>query len=209
MYRLLGILGMLCVAGLLLATGCQTPPADSKPAVCSKESEEAPQGKAAPKKHVAEKEEAEEEDEEAEAAEEAEEAEAGEGGEAGAIMQKYFELVTAGGDPKKVKELGEEFLEEANGNAMLLNDFAWELLTNKGIKQRDLKLAMRTAKAAYDACDGKEAAIVDTYARALHDTGKLDQAIKYQKKALELCKDSGMREEIEATLERYQKEAKK
>src|SRR5205085_4387232 len=58
------------------------------------------------------------------------------------------------------------------------------------VKDRDAKLGLKFAKAAYDACDGKDPAIVDTYARALYDTGKKDEAIKLEKKAIELLKNA-------------------
>ncbi len=127
----------------------------------------------------------------------------------GDLSKKYFDLVRETGHSKEAKDVGNEFFKAAGKNASVLNGFAWTILDSQDVKDRDLDLAMRVAKAAYDACEGKEAAIVDTYARALHDTGKLDEAIKYQKTAVELCKDEpeNMQQEIKDTLDRYQKEA--
>jgi len=123
-------------------------------------------------------------------------------------VQKYFELATAGKDEAGAKKLGESILTGAAKDANVLNEFAWKLLTEDGIAKRDMDLAMKAAKAAYDACEGKEAAIVDTYARAFFDTGKTDEAIKLQKKALELCNDDNLKSELEETLKRYEKKAK-
>ena len=120
-------------------------------------------------------------------------------------IQKYFELATDGKDEPAAKKLGDEIMTGAAKDANVLNEFAWKILTEEGIKKRDLELAMRAAKAAYDACEGKEAAIVDTYARAFFDTGKVDEAIKFQKKAVELCQDDNLRPELEETLKRYEK----
>ena len=120
-------------------------------------------------------------------------------------IQKYFELAKGGKDDAAAKKLGGEILTGAAKDANVLNEFAWKILTEEGIAKRDLKLALRVAKAAYDACEGKEAAIVDTYARALFDTGKVDDAIKFQKKAVELCQDDNLRPELEETLKRYEK----
>jgi tetratricopeptide (TPR) repeat protein len=119
-------------------------------------------------------------------------------------IQKYFELAKAGKD-EAAKKLGKEILAGAAKEANVLNDFAWKILTEEGIAKRDLDLAMRAAKDAYDACEGKEAAIVDTYARALFDTGKVADAIKFQKKAVELCQDDNLRPELAETLKRYEK----
>jgi hypothetical protein len=94
-------------------------------------------------------------------------------------------------------------------NPTMLNQIAWTLLTDEAIKQRDLALAARFAKAAYDACEGKEASIVDTYARALFDNGKVSEAIEYQKKAIDLADDKEMKDSLTATLKTYQEKAGK
>jgi len=122
-------------------------------------------------------------------------------------IDRYFELAMDGKDEAAAKKLGDEIMTGAATEANVLNDFAWKILTEEGIKKRDLELAMRAAKAAYDVCEGKEAAIVDTYARALFDTGKVAEAIKFQKKAVELCQDENLKGELEETLKRYEKKA--
>jgi len=66
---------------------------------------------------------------------------------------------------------------------------------------------MRVAKTSFDLCEGKEAHIVDTYARALFDTGKTAEALKFQKQAVALCQDDNLRPELEETLKRYEKTA--
>ncbi len=122
-------------------------------------------------------------------------------------IQKYFELATAGKDEAETKKVGDSVLAAAKDDANVLNDFAWKILTDEGIAKRDLDLAMRTAKAAFDKSEGKEAHIVDTYARALFDTGKIADAITWQKKAIELCQDDNLKNELEETLKRYEKKA--
>jgi thiol-disulfide isomerase/thioredoxin len=121
-------------------------------------------------------------------------------------MTEYFELASSGEDAAKAAELGNRIVSENVKNAQLLNFFAWTLLTSDEIEdaKRDLKLGMRAAQAAYDACDGKDPAIVDTYARALFETGKVAEAIKYQKQAIELCTIDEMRADLEKTLKEYQ-----
>jgi thiol-disulfide isomerase/thioredoxin len=126
---------------------------------------------------------------------------------ASTLMQEFFALVTSGRDAAKADELGAQIVSDAAGDAILLNDFAWALLTDQRVKHRNLDLALRAAKAAYDACQGKESGVVDTYARALFDTGKVAEAIKYQKKAVELCQEPKQREELERTLKGYQEKA--
>jgi hypothetical protein len=122
-------------------------------------------------------------------------------------IQKYIDMAKEGKDDDGLKKLGESILKDADKEADQLNEFAWKILTEDGIKKRDLALAMRVAKAAYDASEGKNAAIVDTYARAFFDSGDKAEGIKLQKKALELAEDDNLKTELKTTLERYEKEA--
>jgi thiol-disulfide isomerase/thioredoxin len=127
-------------------------------------------------------------------------------------LTEYFELARADEKPANLEKAGEETLAAVGKDAMALNQLAWTILDDPEVKHRDLKFALKVAKLAYDACEGKEAAIVDTYARALWDTGDKKEAIEYQKKAVKLAKDSKapdeLTEDLEQTLKRYQKEAK-
>lgn len=117
----------------------------------------------------------------------------------------YFELARAGNDGARAK--GEEFLALVGKDKELLNAFAWTLLTMEGIPKRDLELGLRVAKAANDASEGKDPAILDTYARALFDNGKIKEALEYQKKAVELCKDPEMAKGLKEALATYEKAA--
>ncbi|MBN2446947.1 MAG: redoxin family protein [Phycisphaerae bacterium] len=117
--------------------------------------------------------------------------------------KEYIDLSQGDGAPEKIKAVAEEFLDLATGDASTLNHVAWFLLTSERVEKRDLEFAMRVAQAAYDACDGKNASVVDTYARALFDTGEVDEAIKYQKKAVELADNDELRKELQKTLDRY------
>jgi thiol-disulfide isomerase/thioredoxin len=119
----------------------------------------------------------------------------------------YYRAATSDSDQDKLEPLAKELQATQTKNAMMLNDVAWSLLTDEKIKNRDLNLAAALAKAAYDACDGKESSIVDTYARALADTGKLSEAVRYQKAAVELCKDDEQKNTLKKTLEEYEKKA--
>lgn len=120
-------------------------------------------------------------------------------------LPAYFNLAKSGSE-KEARELGEKILAGGMQDAMLMNQLAWEILTMPDLKKRDLDLAMRSAQAAYDACQGKDPSILDTYARALRDTGDLDKAIEYQKKAVALATNSQLRESIAATLKEYEEE---
>ena len=120
------------------------------------------------------------------------------------VFQSYMKAASGDADEAKVAELGKKLGAVESKNPDLLNEIAWVLLTDKSIKKRDLPLALKLAKSAADASAGKDAAILDTYARALFDNGKVDDAIATQKKALELSKNPNAKEEMEAALKNYQ-----
>lgn len=87
------------------------------------------------------------------------------------------------GNSAKTAELAAEIESFDIADAELLNRLSWFLLTNQRIKDRDIGFATRLAKKAVELTDSKEASILDTYARALHDSGDLAAAIEAQRKA--------------------------
>jgi thiol-disulfide isomerase/thioredoxin len=125
------------------------------------------------------------------------------------IFQKYAEAVGENGDKAKAAELAKQLGGLNLNDAQMLNDFAWAILTDETIKQRDLPLATKLAKAGVDASKDKNAAILDTYARALFDSGKVVDAIAYQLKAIAVCANDSEKSELEATLKKYQAAADK
>jgi hypothetical protein len=125
------------------------------------------------------------------------------------MRKEYVALVAAKEASPKAKELGERILADGARNPWLMNNFAWEILTDKQIQTRDRELALRAAKAACDLTNEQNSSFMDTYARALFDSNKIDQAIKVQKKAIEICKEEPHRSALEQTLKTYQEEAGK
>jgi len=94
-------------------------------------------------------------------------------------------------------------LSQANkDNAMLQNDLAWRILTDKNIEQRDLDLAETIAGRADEAAKGADPNIIDTLARAKFMKGNKEEAIALQEKALKLT-DSGAKDNFRKTLESY------
>lgn len=88
--------------------------------------------------------------------------------------------------------------------AQLLNGISWELLTSHLADKKNFKEALYLAKAAYDTCEGKDASVVDTYAKALFETGRISEAVEYQARAVELS-EGPMKVELLQTLEEYKK----
>lgn len=126
------------------------------------------------------------------------------------LLPKYFTMVaTSKKSSPESEKMGKQVLEYAGENPQLLNQMAWIILTNPRIMYRDLGLAMAAAKKAYEETDGKDASIVDTYARALYDTGNVAEAIKMQKKAIEVCDEADLKAALEETLASYESKATK
>jgi thiol-disulfide isomerase/thioredoxin len=128
-------------------------------------------------------------------------------------MQEYFRLVASGQDKRRAADLGRRILARGRKDKSLINEFAWIILTKEGIAVRDLELALEAAEAAFKGSKGENADILDTYALALFENGKKTDAVKYQKKAIELAeKDQScppqMLAELKERLERFQKESK-
>ncbi len=127
-----------------------------------------------------------------------------------AAMMKYFQAMAESVDVKANRELGEKTMKLIEGDADRLNEFAWRILADEGLKGRDLELALRAGKAANDLTKGEDFTTLDTYARALFDNGKVKEAIETQKKAVELVSASkDVRKEFEETLKKYQDAEKK
>jgi hypothetical protein len=126
-----------------------------------------------------------------------------------ALFEKYLQAVGTDGDKEKAAALGKQIAALNIKDPKMLNEMAWKILTDEDVKQRDLPLATKLAKAGVDATEGKEAAVLDTYAHALFDSGKIADALEYQKKAVAACEDDNMKSELEDTLKKYQAAADK
>jgi len=120
------------------------------------------------------------------------------------LVPQYFAGASADRPEPRNKELGDQIVTGAARNPAFLNEFAWMILTDQRVKSRDLGLALRAAKLAYDDTAGNDSAIVDTYARAMFDNGRKAEAIKLQKEAIAVCKDERTRLQLQATLKEYE-----
>lgn len=120
------------------------------------------------------------------------------------VLQSYMEAVGENGDSAKATELAKKVEGLEIKSPMLLNEIAWVILTSDAVKHRDFALAVNFSKRAVAASEGKEAGIIDTYARALFDSGKVAEAIVEQQKAIAIATDAATKEELTATLKRYQ-----
>lgn len=122
-----------------------------------------------------------------------------------AALRRYLRSLRSPSKARKAGPLGEKVLEYGAEDMLLLNDLAWAIATEPGLIERDLDLALRAAQSAYEACDGKDFAIVDTYARVLFELGRKEEAVTFQEQAVQLAESDEERAELGETLARYKK----
>jgi hypothetical protein len=120
------------------------------------------------------------------------------------MFANYYYALTGKRDADKLAEFTKELSETKTTNVRALNQWAWVILTDENIKDRNLPLATKLAKAAVDASGGKESAVLDTYAHALFDSGKTAEAIVQQKKAIAVAEDDEAKKELNETLKKYE-----
>ena len=115
---------------------------------------------------------------------------------------KYMEAASKP-DATGLAPLGDALVTMAEKDPQILNAIAWNVLTAPVIKTRDIAFALKVAQAAVEASEGKEAAVLDTYARALFDNGKKAEAVIQQKKAIAAAPEA-MKAQLQAALTKYE-----
>ncbi len=122
----------------------------------------------------------------------------------GFYMMARFEIVFLEKlDSQAAFKIARGALETDADSAQLLNDLSWTILTGEGARSRDLPLAQKLAERAVEVSEGKNPHFLDTLARAHADQGRLEEAIKQQKRAVDRAGDASEREEMLATLQEY------
>ncbi len=85
----------------------------------------------------------------------------------------------------------------------IANEVAWILLTDDKKDSQYYKDALLFAQSANELTDGNDPTALDTYARALFETGDIPHAVEFQKKAVEHS-DGPVKEEMQKTLKKYE-----
>ncbi|MGQ9657588.1 MAG: TlpA family protein disulfide reductase [Fimbriimonadales bacterium] len=106
---------------------------------------------------------------------------------------------------------------EFKDNAMVLNMIAWSIVDDKGtptLQSPYYQAAIAIARRAAELTQEQDASILDTLAYAYFKSGDVENALKYQKKAVDLAeKDpdmpAKMKKELRERYEKFQKAAEK
>lgn len=122
-------------------------------------------------------------------------------GKSSGLLNYRLRLLESAGRSEDASAVRAEIVETAWDNAQSLNEIAWNTATRG--KGSDLELALKAAIRASELTDDQDASILDTVARCQYELGQLDEAIKWQRLAVEHNK--GIRG-IDQTLNGYMKE---
>jgi thiol-disulfide isomerase/thioredoxin len=85
-----------------------------------------------------------------------------------------------------------------------LNNLAWDIVTDPDLAARDLRLALQCAEDAVRLANRKEAASLDTLARACYELGLLDEAMSIQKEAIVAAQGAEERNSVNAAMKYYE-----
>lgn len=124
------------------------------------------------------------------------------GDEHNALVLLKFKLLAGKGDYKAAYKLAEEVSDAHKDDPMIQNALAWEMVSDSSIKKPNLELARKIALRANEASKEADPAILDTLARVHFLKGEKAEAIKVQKKAIELT-DGSFRKRLQQTLDSY------
>ena len=118
------------------------------------------------------------------------------------FAESYWRSICGEGEAGDRAKLTEQLPAKLKGRPDLANNIAWAMLTGKPVVHRDVPLALQISKQACEDSNWKRGSVIDTYARALFDSGKKEDAISYQEKAVAVAEDD-KKESIEQTLRSY------
>ena len=94
---------------------------------------------------------------------------------------------------------------------MELSLLADATLSSPGIARKDLRFALEAARRANELSEEQNVRILRTLAQAHYETGNLDQALHWQRKAVSQLdgEEEGFVERVKTDLARYEKEARR
>ncbi|MHB8898128.1 MAG: redoxin family protein [Thermoguttaceae bacterium] len=122
-------------------------------------------------------------------------------GPASQLTRMRLAVLQKAGRNDEAAKVQAQWAEQSWDDPDVLNEIAWGIASRKD--KDNLELALKAAQHASELRSQKDGAVLDTLARVHYELGQLDEAIQWQKKAVELSQGD---RSIQATLERYQVE---
>lgn len=137
--------------------------------------------------------------------------------QADALVMARYHVLTQKGDLKAASAINDKVEKAIGDSSEMMNEISWGICESTAT-DRDLAFATKLAIKANEITKGESCAILDTLARCYYelrdkDKGNLDKAIEFQKKAVEKLDkaeemDDSAKEDIKATLKKYESEKK-
>jgi len=112
-------------------------------------------------------------------------------------------------DPVKAYAYGRAYMKEIWDDHRMLNDLAVSVLTDEGVKRRDLQFVEEAAQRANELTKYVDPQYLDTLARVRYERGDLGAAVKWSRKAVENLEGQPffVGPPIRAALQAYEAEA--
>ncbi len=104
-----------------------------------------------------------------------------------AMYRDYFTKVGEGESNEATQQIAMEFIEKAPPQGLF--PFAWDILTRLPKDKRDLQIALKAIQKANQLTDGQDPAVHEVYAMILFESGKAEEAVEAQQKAIDLLTD--------------------
>ena len=104
-------------------------------------------------------------------------------------VPQYTLLAADKANAEAADALGNRILEQCGNHAQVLNELAWNIVSDKTLAYRNLDFALQLAEKACALTDTPSSDMLDTHARALYEKGRTEEAIARQKQAIEVCDD--------------------
>ncbi|MCP3915553.1 MAG: hypothetical protein GY711_08365 [bacterium] len=122
-----------------------------------------------------------------------------------ADLRTAFVKINAEGHTAAATHVVKEIASLLEDEALALNDFAWQLLTEDETAGKYDAVALEISKRSNELSDWKNWFFLDTYAHGLFSQGDVDGAIKTQEKAVAIAHEEGHSRagEAEAALKRF------
>ncbi len=123
------------------------------------------------------------------------------------MLRAKFEILAKKQDQDAARPVAEALVKALADDAKALNNFAWELLTEKSLAGHYVDIALRAALRANEMTGHKSWIFLDTLALARFESGDVGAAVKLQKQAIELAGDKS-KDELQGRLARFEAAAK-
>lgn len=124
-------------------------------------------------------------------------------------LQRQFETLNVRGLHEAARAVVRRFHQASKDEPNTLNSFAWGLLTENRYKDRYDDLALQISKTSNESTAWKNWFYVDTYAMALFKTGDVENAVVFQRKAVELAGDHRLAGDARKRLEQFEEASRK